>query len=87
MTAILFTVLLLIWLAIYLGEPLKQIRKTMAPADLRSTKLQDDYDRTIEALKDLEFEHAAGKLSDADYGHLNQVFMARAVELASQLKS
>lgn len=87
MMAIGFTVLLLVWVAIYIGEPFKFPRswRGFETGESRAIKLRDDYDRTLEALKDLEFEHAAGKLSDADFNRLKDSYMARAVELTRQL--
>ncbi len=42
-------------------------------------------DTTIDAIRDLEFDHAAGKLSDADYTLMRARYDARAAEIMQKM--
>lgn len=52
-----------------------------AVADGNSDGLQDDIDRALRAIREIEFDHAAGNLSDADFAELVGTERARAAEL------
>jgi hypothetical protein len=45
-----------------LGEP--------SPLDRRRLELEEERDRTLAALRELEFDHRTGKVSDEDYREL-----------------
>lgn len=53
----------------FLREPTAQDDKLVAPtdADLRVAALVEERDRALTALKDLEFDHRTGKITDDDY--------------------
>ncbi|MDE3089522.1 MAG: zinc ribbon domain-containing protein [Chloroflexota bacterium] len=42
-------------------------------------------DATYAAIKDLEFDHAMGKLSDADYGSMRSKYESKAVAILQEL--
>jgi hypothetical protein len=44
----------------------------------RALALAEERDRALSALKELEFDHRTGKLSDADYGELVGAYRRRA---------
>jgi hypothetical protein len=47
-------------------------------ADKRAIALAEERDRALSALKELEFDHRTGKLSDADYRELVGAYRRRA---------
>ena len=54
---------------------------SLAPPDAleqRRLALAEERDRALSALKELEFDHRTGKLSDADYGELVGAYRRRA---------
>lgn len=55
-----------------LGEP--------GPGERRSLELAEERDRTLAALKELEFDRRTGKISDEDYAALVGPLRRRAVE-------
>ncbi|MGM0575475.1 MAG: hypothetical protein ACQEXJ_07065 [Myxococcota bacterium] len=48
--------------------------------------LEDEKVRLLTTIRDLEFEHAMGKLSDEDYAALRGRFEGRAVRVIEQLE-
>jgi hypothetical protein len=44
-------------------------------------ELQDEIDRALRAIREIEFDHAAGNLDDADFAQLVAAERARAAEL------
>ena len=56
-------------------------------ADERRRALRDDIDRSLRAIREIEFDHRAGNLSDADYVELDRGERARAAELLRQRDS
>jgi hypothetical protein len=42
----------------------------LPPAERERVRLAEERDRTLAALKELEFDHRTGKISDADYREL-----------------
>ncbi len=65
--AILIGLAVLIGVAFLIGQPLidgrQQREKTSSEADL----LQEQRDRVLTTLRDLDFDHASGKMQDEDY--------------------
>lgn len=49
-----------------------------SPAGMRALELAEERDRALSALKELEFDHRTGKLSDADYRELVGAYRRRA---------
>lgn len=43
--------------------------------------LEEDLDRSLAAIREIEMDHRAGNLSDEDFADLDRVERARAVEL------
>ena len=71
--AALLTVALVVFVARpFLGEPSKEGDRLPGPtpADRERTRLLEERDRALAALKELEFDHRTGKVSDADYREL-----------------
>ncbi len=44
-------------------------------------RVQEDLDRSLAAIREIEHDHAAGNLSDEDFEDLDRTERARAVEL------
>ena len=44
-------------------------------------ELQDDIERSMRAIREIEFDHRAGNLSDEDFQELDRAERARAAEL------
>ena len=64
----------------FLSEPAPQedsLREPTAAAK-RALELAEERDRALAALKELEFDHRTGKLSDADYRELVGTYRRRA---------
>ena len=51
----------------------------------RATELQERKDAIYEAIKDIEFDHQMGKLSDEDFQELRQQYKSEAVDLVKKL--
>jgi hypothetical protein len=45
------------------------------------TRVDDDLQRTLASIKEIEFDHASGHLSDEDFSTLNADERAKAIEL------
>jgi hypothetical protein len=56
------------------------------PLDRRRIELLEERDRALAALKELEFDHRTGKLSDGDYRALVGPFRRRAAEALRALE-
>jgi hypothetical protein len=62
--------------------PLLNPQGTSATAvEMSPSGLQDEIDRALRAIKEIEFDHAAGSLSDGDFAELVGAERARAAEL------
>jgi len=72
----------------FLLEPLAREDRLRAPreADTRTLALAEERDRALSALKELEFDHRTGKLSDADYRELVGVYRRRAAAALQPLE-
>ena len=51
------------------------------PRAERRRAIQEDLDRSLEAIREIEMDHRAGNLSAEDFAALDQAERARAVEL------
>lgn len=49
--------------------------------DQRRRALQDEIERSLRAIREIEFDHKAGNLNDADFAELDGIERARAAEL------
>ena len=56
-------------------------------ADEHRGALRDDIDQSLRAIREIDFDHKAGNLSDADYVELDRGERARAADLLRQRDS
>lgn len=52
------------------ASPGEDVLETAAPEEQERMRLLEERDRALSALKELEFDHRTGKISDEDYGAL-----------------
>ena len=73
----------------FLREPTPREDTIREPgaADKRRLELAEERDRALAALKELEFDHRTGKLSDADYRELVGAYRRRAAAALQGLGS
>ena len=66
----------------FLREPSTRDDRLVGPDELeqRRIALAEDRDRALAALKELEFDHRTGKISDEDYRELVAPLRRRAAE-------
>jgi hypothetical protein len=71
----------------YLREPRPQNDRLLEPDELeqRRLALAEERDRTLDALKELEFDHRTGKISDRDYREQVGPLRRRAAETLQAL--
>lgn len=72
----------------FLREPSTQDDRLAQPDELeqRRLALAEERDRALAALKELEFDHRTGKISDQDYGELVGPLRRRAAETLRALE-
>jgi hypothetical protein len=58
----------------------------LSPAERDRMRLAEDRDRALAALKELEFDHRTGKISDADYRELVGPLRQQAAEALRALE-
>lgn len=51
------------------------------PTSRHDGEIQDEIERSLRAIREIEFDHAAGNLGDADFAELVGAERARAAEL------
>lgn len=74
-------VLAVVFIAVpFLREPAPSSDRLDEPGELerRRLELTEECDRALAALKELEFDHRTGKLTDADYRELVGAYRRRA---------
>ena len=73
----------------FLREPTPREDRLREPreADKRRLELAEERDRALAALKELEFDHRTGKLSDTDYRELVGAYRRRAAAALQALSS
>jgi hypothetical protein len=66
----------------FLREPASSDDRLLRPGEAEQRRLAqaEERDRALSALKELEFDHRTGKLSDDDYRRLVGVLRQRAAE-------
>jgi cytochrome c-type biogenesis protein CcmH/NrfG len=73
----------------YLGYPIVRRDRTYAPDQLDGLaaiqELRAEKDNLLRAIKDLEFDLASGKLSDADFSEMQSKYEARAMAVLQEL--
>ncbi len=74
---------------IALGYPIINARKYQSAAVTRGNKQLDTLEnarvQTLDAIRDLQFDHMTGKLSDADYQTLRTQYEFQAAKILQQL--
>jgi hypothetical protein len=70
--------------------PLVRRRGALAPSGSPSAvdptlELLEDKARVLRALKEIQFDHEAGHLSDDDYGALRDRYEARAIQILAEI--
>jgi hypothetical protein len=80
LAAVVAAVAVVIVSAPFLREPVPTDDTLREPgrADRRTLELAEERDRALAALKELEFDHRTGKLTDADYRELVGAYRRRA---------
>ena len=73
----------------FLREPAPASDQLRGPRedDTHTLELSEERDRALAALKELEFDHRTGKLSDDDYGELVGTYRRRAAAALRALES
>jgi hypothetical protein len=73
----------------FLREPVPadDTLKEPGEADRRALELVEERDRALAALKELEFDHRTGKLTDADYRELVGTYRRRAAAALQALEA
>ncbi len=88
MSAILIAILAIVAISISL-YPVFELERRTAPAgaaiDPTIENLLSAREATYSAIKDLEADHAMGKLSDEDYGNLRAKYEAKALTILQKL--
>ena len=56
-----------------------------APPDDERARLEEDVERSLAAIREIDFDHRAGHLSDADFAALDGAERARTAELLRRL--
>jgi hypothetical protein len=72
----------------FLREPVAEDDRLAEPGPLerRTLELAEERDRALAALKELEFDHRTGKISDEDYRELVGPLRRRAAETLRALE-
>jgi len=72
----------------FLREPAARRDRLVEPDELerRRLELAEERDRALAALKELEFDHRSGKISDEDYAELVSPLRRRAAETLRALE-
>jgi hypothetical protein len=71
----------------FLREPTPVHDRIREPRDTGRLALAEERDRALAALKELEFDHRTGKLTDADYRDLVGAYRRRAAAALQALGS
>jgi hypothetical protein len=82
---VLFGVLLLALVAAFVLRPLLRDRAPNAGADPRVADLEARREAKYREIRDAQLDHAAGKLSDADFERQEAELRAEAVEILKRL--
>lgn len=68
-------------------EPASDALDDVGGLDLERLELAEERDRALAALKELEFDHRAGKIGDDDYRELVGVLRRRAADALKALEA
>lgn len=75
--------------ALFVAWPLLRGAVRRSSSDERATEvaeLKDEKDKLLQALKEIEFDHRTGKLSDEDFQSLRADYRRRAIEALERLE-
>jgi hypothetical protein len=67
-------------------KPASDAVDELGPLERRRLELEEERDRALAALKELEFDHRTGKVSDDDYRELVDPLRRRAAEALRALE-
>jgi hypothetical protein len=84
LAGVLIVVIVALLVVIVLAWPLLSRPAGEAPADPRDEArraVEEDLERSLAAIREIEMDHRAGNLSDEDFAALDRAERARAVEL------
>jgi hypothetical protein len=72
----------------FLREPVAEHDRLSEPDEIERQRLEltEERDRALAALKELEFDHRTGKISDEDYARLIRPVRRRAAEVLQALE-
>ncbi len=86
MMGIVFAILMILWISVFVAEPLKQSRKPIVVVESPLKSLLEEKEKVMASLRDVEFDFAAGKLSQSDYQSLKEYFLSRAILLTQKIE-
>jgi hypothetical protein len=86
LAAILAVAVVVLVAAPFLREPAPAEDVIREPKGKRALALAEERDRALSALKELEFDHRTGKLSDRDYRELVGAYRRRAAATLQELE-
>ncbi|MBI5877955.1 MAG: hypothetical protein HZB53_09905 [Chloroflexi bacterium] len=86
----LLTILVIFGVLVFVGYPLANprrytIRKFVTMGDPQYENLASAREQAFDALRDFEFDHATGKLSESDYKNLRTRYETRAATILQQI--
>lgn len=86
---LLISVLLVLAVAVYVGQPLWSGSRRLAISPSLSARRREELlsqrESTYSAIKELDFEHDIGNMSEEDYRELRDRYRARAISLLQGL--
>lgn len=84
--SILFLAAIFIIVAMYISRPFLGYSTSIASdMERQMSTLMAEYDRSIDALQELDFDHALGKIPTADYPVHRQKLIERGIEILKKL--
>lgn len=86
MMGIVFAILMILWISVFVAEPLKQSRKPIVVVESPLKSLLEEKEKMMASLRDVEFDFAAGKLSQSDYQSQKEYFLSRAILLTQKIE-
>ena len=85
--SLLISAALAIVVAFVVAQPLVEGRNTREKPVSQLDRLTAERETVLTALRDLDFDHATGKLSDEDYAPQRAALVAQGVEVLKQLEA
>ena len=72
---------------VFVSEPAGFDGSPLDARELQLSDLMEKKGRLLEAIKDLEFEHEAGKVSDADFDHARKDYFSQVAGVLEQVEA